>query len=53
MSFPTSTDESGNNDNKIYFMVYLPIWYKDTNTLQNNEMNSYIKVGSIIYTKVN
>lgn len=52
MVYPTSTDETGANDNKIYFMVYLPIWYKDTNELQNNEMNSYIKVGSIIYTKV-
>ena len=26
MSYPTSTDESGNNDNKIYFMVYLLWW---------------------------
>ena len=52
MSYPTSTDENGSNDNKIYFMVYLPIFYKDTNTLQNNEMNSYFKVGAIVYKKV-
>ena len=51
MSYPSSTDDSSQDDGKIYFMIYLPIWYKDTNTLQNNEMNSYIKVGSIIYTK--
>lgn len=50
MSYPTSLDNLNQDDGKLYFMVYLPIWYKDTNTLQNNEMNSYIKVGSIIYT---
>ena len=52
MVFPTSLDDSSQNDGKIYFMVYLPIWYKDTNALQNSEMNSYFQVGSIIYTKV-
>ena len=52
MSYPTSTDEAGVNDNKIYFMLYLPILYKDTNLLQNNEKNSYFKVGAIIYNRV-
>ena len=52
MTFPTSLDEESHDDGKIYLMVYLPIWYKDTNDLQNNEMNSYFQVGSIIYTKV-
>ena len=52
MSFPVSFDQNGQEDGKIYFMVYLPIWYKDTYSLQNNEMNSYFQVGSIVYTEV-
>ena len=46
MTYPTSVDD------KIYIMLYLPIFYKDTNALQNNEMNCYLKFSSVIYEKV-
>ena len=44
MSYPT--------DEKIYFMLYLPIFYRDTDELQNNEMNSYLKFASVVYKEV-
>lgn len=46
MTYPTSVDD------KIYIMLYLPIFYQDTNELQNSEMNSYLKFASVIYEKV-
>lgn len=45
MTYPTSVDD------KIYIMLYLPIFYQDTNELQNSEMNSYLKFASVIYEK--
>ena len=51
MSFPTSYSDTGNtvDDGNYYLMIYLPIFYQDTNTLQNNEMNSYVKFSTVIY----
>ena len=54
MSYPISYSDTSNSvdDGNIYFMVYVPILYKDTNSLQNNEMNSYVKISSLIYEEV-
>lgn len=51
MVFPTSYSDAANSvdDGNYYFMIYLPIFYQDTNELQNNEMNSYVKISTVIY----
>lgn len=54
VTFPTSMTypDPVSVDDKIYIMLYLPIFYQDTNSLQNNEMNCYLKFASVIYEKV-
>lgn len=43
-SFPTNVD----NDEKVYFMLYIPIWYQDIEINQNQEMDSYLKIVSTV-----
>ena len=40
------------NDNKVYFMLYIPIWYQDTDVNQNEEMDSFLKIVSTVIVPV-
>ena len=52
VTFPNQMTYPESVDDKIYIMLYLPIFYKDTEELQNNEMNCYLKFANVIYEKV-
>ncbi len=50
IDMPTISDFPTNygDDDKVYFMLYIPIWYQDIETNQNNEMDSYLKIASTV-----
>ncbi len=39
-------------EEKAYFMIFIPIWYKDTNKLQNNELACSVRLSSTIITEI-
>ena len=47
-SFPTNYG----GDEKVYFMLYIPIWYQDIEENQNEEMDSYLKIASTVIVPV-
>lgn len=49
LSYPADSED---DEGKRYFMIYIPIWYMDTETLQNSELECYIRVSSTIITEI-
>jgi len=52
LKMPTNITYPSDEEERGYFMIYIPIWYMDTEELQNTELECYVKVSSTIITEI-